>query len=190
MPKIPTYKTIPVSQAIIDFEYNGYKTSKDPGMSTFGSCVYKGNGVAWSWGKSDRPVDGIIELFRSYTPDEEEQWYKDHFDIKDSKTILNLFGLFHDMYDIGDAYHEMWNSWIKLDFYEMAVTLQDEDFNVIGIAPAPYGAAYIDNPVAVVAEEKNGTRFWCHADQKWIDDMREQIRPVYEAALKDAENKQ
>lgn len=179
----PSSKWIPIKEAIIDKEYNGYKTADEPNVSSYCAIVYKGNDMGWRWGDPEREAKNLTYLLRDLTYEETEQWYKNRFDKNDSTTKLNLYGLYNDMYDVGDARHEMWNAWIALDFYEMNECIKDNDFYLIGIAPAPWNADDIfgeGNTIAFVAEEFNtGNRFWCHGGKSWVEDMREQMKNVY-----------
>lgn len=183
MARIPAYKKIPISEAEIDFEYSGYKDKSSSTCEHICACTYKGDGIVWPFDNPDRAVTDVYELSRPYTLEEQEEWYKDRFDAYTSNTSQNLFGLFHDMYDVGDARHEMYNAWIRLNFYEMAECMKDEDFIILGVAPAPYGDGYFEDPVAIVAEEYTGDRFWCHSEKKWVEEMREQMRPVYKELI-------
>lgn len=171
-----------ISEAKIGEEYCGYKSSDSPGSTHMGRVEYLGDGKGLVFGTT--PVENLIELERETSWQEQEEWYYKRFDITNSKNQLNLLGLFNDMYDVGDAYHEMWNSWVGIDFYKMTSDILDEDFTLVGIAPAPYGCFAIDDPVAFVAEESNGTRFWCHGSEKWVTDMREQMKDIYEDYIK------
>lgn len=181
----PTSEWIPVEKGIIDTQYCGYKTSDRPNALVFGSVVYKGNGIGWAWGKEDRIIKNIIELNRELNYKEVKQWYLDHYNLDDPKVSNNLYGLFHDLYNVGDARHEMFNAWIGTDWYEMSGQLDDEDFYLVGIAPAPFGTSSIKKPIAFVAETYDGTdRFWCHGDESWVESMREQMRDIYNSLAK------
>lgn len=182
MRNCPRYKWIPVEEAKIDHEYHGYKRHST-GNSTC-SCLitYKGNGIGWCWDDESRAVDDISFLERGIGWLEQEQWWIDQFDKNNTRHIINTLGLYHDMYDIGDAYHEMWNSWVKVDFWEQIVCIEDEDFTLVGIAPAPWDKDEIfgdGNSCAFVCEDSKGNRFWCHGSWKWVKDMREQGLEVY-----------
>lgn len=179
MVKCPYAEWIPVENGIINKEYIGYITSDSPKTEHFCAIEYKGNGIGWIFSDENRLAEDIIYLRKTLTFEETEKWRKDHYNIKDPKEQLNLMGLFNDMYDIGDAYHEMWNGWIGVDWYEMAEELQSEDFFLCGIAPAPYDCSAIDDSVAFVAEEENGSRFWCHGGRSWVEYMRKQMRDIY-----------
>lgn len=181
MKRSPSDKWIPVEQGTIDKEYNGYK-EKGSSAICYCSCIYKGDTTIWPFGNECRAVQNVSELRSYLTWDEQEQWYKDNFDKNNTKNKINILGLFHDMYDIGDSYHEMWNCWIKIDFYEQIVCLEDEEFYLIGIAPAPWDKDDIfgeGNSCAFVCENYDGTRFWCHGSWEWVKNMRKQGRDIY-----------
>lgn len=46
------------------------------------------------------------------------------------------------------------------------------------------GCASIENPVAFVAENEDGTRFWSHGGAGWVKDMREQMQSIYDDYMK------
>ena len=175
--KAPFYKWILAEEAKIGKKYIGYKTSDKPDTTCLCEVEYLGDNKALVFGT--REVDNVSMLERHTTYEEQADWNKQHFDISNSKTQLSLYGLFTDLYDIGDANHEMCNSWVTNDFYEMNVDLLDEDFILIGIAPAPYGCPALDDPIAFVIEYENGERFWCHGGKSWVDSMREDMREIY-----------
>ncbi len=68
-------------------------------------------------------------------------------------------------YEIG--YHEMWNSWLTFDPYEMAAYCQEHDMKIIGhcdgIIPkaAMFSGEILD--IGVCAEYSDGDKIWCHA---------------------------
>lgn len=168
---------IPVEEGIVGVEYCGYKTFDAPGTTHFCTTIYKGDGKADVYG---HPVKNISELERETSWQERDAWYVKQFDLTNSKNQLNLLGLYNDMYDVGDAYHEMWNAWVGVDFYEMNSDCVENNIVLVGIAPAPWGCASIEDPVAFVAENEDGTRFWSHGGQSWVNDMREQMRDIYD----------
>lgn len=190
MARVPYEKWISVSEAIIDAEYCGYKTTINPNTIHGCSIVYKGDRTGWCWNKPEQEVKNISFLSRKLTFEEKEDWYKNQFNIKDQKDQLNLMGLFNNMYDCGDAYHEEWNAWIGADWYEMAFNLREEDFILVGISPAPWNVDYIfgeGNSVAFVCENENGIRFWCHGSKRWVEDMRSETRDIYKNLMGEEE---
>ena len=179
MLKCPTYEFIPVENAIVDEEYWGYKTFDYPNCESICLITYKGNGTGLIFNDQEREVVNISFLKKKLSFTEQEKWRQIHYNIKNPREQINLMGLYNDMYDIGDAYHEMYNAWIAADWYEMSENLQNESFFLIGIAPAPWDCWSILNPVALVIEEEDGTRLWCHAGLNWIKQMRNQMLPIY-----------
>ena len=94
--------------------------------------------------------------------------------------------MFNDCYAQGE--HQIYNGWIGYDFYDMCNHLNEEGWTLVGIAQPPWDWNFEDACVAVVAEDMDGDKFWCHAHKSWIDDMRECMRAEYEKLLK-KENK-
>lgn len=179
--KAPTRVWVPIEEAKIGETYIGYKTFEKPNCYNMCEVLYKGDGIGWIWSDPKHEQSGISHLERYTTFQEQDAWYKKQFNIKDSDTYLNLYGLFHDMYDTGTAAHEMWNAWVSSDFYEMNAYLKDENMILIGVAAAPYEWNVGGDCCALIIEDKvTGCCYWCHAAQDWIDDMREQMREIYE----------
>ena len=177
--KCPKEKWLPVEEGIIEGEYEGYMTSDKPNSQTYCSIVYKGNGIGWCWNRENDVVEHLTHLRTRLTLEEQEQWRIDNYEPLDPKEQLNLMGLFNDMYDVGDAYHEMYNAWTSFDWYEMSENLYDESFFLVGVAPAPYECFAFDESIAFVCEEPNGTRLWCHGSKDWVTRMREQMKSMY-----------
>lgn len=181
----PRHIEVPIDQVKPGEEYTGYHykginyKGEPSDFICHGSVTIGEDGTPLSWG--EYPIKKEITCFlRDMTWKEEEEWYINQTDMTHTTNQLNLMGLHHDMYDIGDAFHEMWNGWIHCEWHEQLTELVDEDFFIIGIAPAPYGCFSIDDPVAIVAEYRgDGTRFWCHASQDWITTMREESMDEY-----------
>lgn len=67
-------------------------------------------------------------------------------------------------YEIG--YHEMWNSWIRYDPYEMAAECQDRKIKVVGVCDD-----ILILGIGICAEYSDGERFWCHASRAYLDEM-------------------
>ena len=184
MSKCPGYEWVPAAAAEIDKEYTGYTGGPHgPNATCWCKIINKGNGIGWTWGKEEQAVSGIISYKRDFNWQEEAAWYREHFDINNHITSNNLIGLFTDLYDVGDAYHEMWNGWVGTDFYEMTGELEDEDFYLLGIAPAPWDKDDVfgkGNSVAFVGcYYSTDERFWCHGSKDWVKFMRDQMEEIY-----------
>ena len=166
-------------------EFYGYEyISGDSHIMSMCQIVIGDDGTPLVWGRT--PLTDPYDYFiRRRTWQEIEQWYIDQVDMSKQSHSLNLIGLHEDLYSVGDAYHEMWNGWISTSWEEQIVSLEDEDFFIIGIAPAPRGFTGCRDPIAVVCEYyDNGERFWCHAEKDWIDDMREESKEIYDKLMK------
>lgn len=166
-------------------EFSGYEyTSGDSHLMSMCRIVIGDDGTPLVWGTT--PLTDPYDYFtRRRTWKEVEQWYVDQVDMSKQSHSLNLIGIHEDLYSVGDAYHEMWNGWIATSWEEQIVSLEDEDFFIIGIAPAPLGFTGCQDPIAVVCEYKSdGERFWCHAEKDWIEDMREESKEIYDKLMK------
>lgn len=154
-------------------KFNGYvKHEGDSTTQTWCEVIINEEGIPLVWGTN--PIEAKYDYFvRRMTWVEQDQWYKDQVDLTNSKHQLNLIGIHTDLYDLGDACHEMWNGWISTSWEEQLITLDEEDFFIVGIAPCPHTFQCMRNPVYIVCEYENGDRLWCHAEKDWIDDMRE-----------------
>lgn len=183
MPTAPRTKWVAAADAEIDKVYEGYRRLPSPSLYMC-SIQNKGNGVGWRWSDEEYTETGITHFEEELTWEEEEAWYRNHFDINNHRNSNNLIGLFTDLYDVGDAYHEMWNAWIKCDFYEMAVKLEEEDFYLLGIAPAPWDKDDLfgegKSCAFVGCYYSTDERFWAHGSYDWVEDMREQMEDVYD----------
>lgn len=161
-------------------EYNGYVNGS---THCFTSITVSPEGVPLSWGED--PLEVKVDYFlRDLTWEEEAEWYKNAVDMKNSNNQLNLMGLHTDLYDVGDAFHEMWNGWVEYEWAKQLIEIVDETFFIVGIAEAPYECWSIEDSVALVAEYKEtGDRFWCHVARWAIEEMREQSTEVYKKLM-------
>lgn len=70
------------------------------------------------------------------------------------------------------GYHEMWNSWLSYDLYEMAQYCKKENIKIIGysedITPKH---SWVGNllDIGICAEYEDGERFWCHCSRDVFD---------------------
>ena len=182
MTKCPDGKWIPVQEAEIDKEYSGYKDSTQPNSQNYCTILYKGNGVGWRWKDEKCAQSNLAFLYQEFTYKDQEEWYKSQFSLDNPKAVINLQALYHDMYHVGDATHELWNAWAGVDWYEMSHRLDEEEIFLLGVAPAPYSWNAGGECVALVAETYDGQyRFWIHFGKDWVDDMREEMQEIYES---------
>lgn len=99
-------------------------------------------------------------------------------DIKKTKQIIKALN--HELYNCGDAYHELWNTWIcALSPYEMVESAYKFNFTILGYFKLDQPKLGLD--IGVVAENNyNGERFWCHAKKAWFEDWKEDYPELYE----------
>lgn len=178
-------KVVPVAEAEIDFEYDwAISREGDRTIQQGPSVTYKGNGIGWSYNNPNSVIENIIELKRPMTWKEEQEYIKAEFEREEYKNAnqLNLYGLYNDCYIQGE--HEMYNGWVEGDFYRMCKNLNEEKWTIVGIAEPPYGWNFDDPCMAIIVEDLDGNRFWCHTHKSWIKDMREDMIEEYEKLLK------
>ena len=176
--------TVPVEEAVIDFEYDWAICHEgDCTISHGPSVTYKGNGIGWSYNDPNSVIKNIIELTRPMTLLEEKEYNKSLYEKEENKRVnqLNLYGLFNDCYIQGE--HQMYNGWVSYDFYEMCNHLNEESWTLVGIAQPPWDWNLKDPCVAIIVEDIDGDKFWCHAHKFLIDDMRDDMRADYEKLL-------
>lgn len=70
------------------------------------------------------------------------------------------------------GYHEMWNSWLRIDPYEMLQELSEHNIHVVGfcsdITPKTSWLTGDALDIGICAEYDNGERFWCHWKSKYL----------------------
>lgn len=103
-------------------------------------------------------------------------------DFVKAKEIAQAFK--HEMYDAGDAEHEMWNGWLMgLSPYELADNIKEDDISIIGWFPLNISKRYKGDrcDIGVVAEDNtSGSRFWCHAVSDWYSNWEKRYPELYE----------
>lgn len=69
--------------------------------------------------------------------------------------------------------HEIWNSWIDVDPYQMASNCLYENITVIGFCYLRKESKFLSTDtvldIGIVAEDESGERFWCHSSSKWFE---------------------
>ena len=80
---------------------------------------------------------------------------------------------------VGDhGYHEMYNGWLGSTCQNMAKNLQEERLQLVGwfwLSEIKHGW-FDDCDIGIIAENKDGERFWCHYTKSSIDEMCEMYR--------------
>lgn len=97
-------------------------------------------------------------------------------DFDKAKEIAEAFE--HQLYDPGDAPHEMWNGWLMgIDPYDIAAHLKEDKITIIGWFYLTYPKGDLD--IGVVAEDFEGDRFWCHAKKSWYSNWKKWYPELY-----------
>ena len=97
--------------------------------------------------------------------------------IKTAKDVVSA--LEHQLYDQGDACHEIWNGWIcSLNPYEIADYLNKYQFNIVGFFKLSESKLGLDIGI-VIEQNADGSRSWCHAKKTWFDDWKEEYPELY-----------
>ena len=100
----------------------------------------------------------------------------DNTKLKKVKEVI--IALQHQLYDQGDATHELLNTWVcALDPYDMVETLEKHNLTIVGYFYLTEPKMRLD--IGVVAEDKDGERIWCHARKAWFDDWKEEYPELY-----------
>ena len=88
----------------------------------------------------------------------------------------------HEMYDQGDAYHEMWNAWLDPDPYEMAKYCKENSMFIRGWfkLQSPKVVMSCECDIGIVAEDSCGDVFWCHAPSHWFSDWKKDYPELFE----------
>lgn len=157
-------------------EIYGYKR----GHSTSGfRAVVESANVAFvtvlMWGTDKKEIASEETLFEvDMTKEEFNNQYA-----KGAAEVIQALQINLAEYEIG--YHEMWNSWIRYDPYEMAAECQDRKFKVVGvcgdITPKHNMFDYdLILDIGICAEYSDGERFWCHASRAYLDEMLDYYR--------------
>ena len=155
-------------------EIYGYK--KGHGTCGFRGVVEAAN-VAFvtvlKWGTDKEDIASEETLFEVDMTEEE---FRSQYS-KGAAEVLQALQNKLAEYEIG--YHEMWNSWIRYDPYEMAAECQERKIKVVGVCGDITPKRNLFDPdlildIGICAEYSDGERFWCHASRTYLDEMLEQ----------------
>lgn len=97
--------------------------------------------------------------------------------LEEAKAVA--YAMDHEMYDMGDACHEMWNGWIDVNPYDMASNAKDNHIMIVGWFKLSIQKWDGDLDIGIVAEDEDGERFWCHASSKWFEKWKEYYPELY-----------
>lgn len=94
---------------------------------------------------------------------------------EEAKNVVEAMS--HELYDEGDAFHEMWNGWIDCNPYDMAANAKEEQITIIGWFKLRRPKGDLD--IGIVAEYPDGDRFWDHASSEWFTNWRKWYPELY-----------
>ena len=122
------------------------------------------NVVLLQWGTTRMEFNSEETMFEIEIP--REEFEKKYFE--KAKKLMSALKNQMAEYEIG--HHRMDNSWIRYDPYEMAAIIAERELKVLGVCSSiPPKDRQADTGICV--EEKDGTRFWCHACSVHIESM-------------------
>ena len=164
--KYVTWRSLKKGQEIHGFK-KGNMTSHFRAMVESSNAAFV---TVLKWGKDEEKISSEETLF-------EVDMTEDEFQSKYAKGAAEVIQALHNRlaaYEIG--YHEMWNSWIRYDPYELAAACQDRKIKVVGVCSdiTPKHALFAPDfvlDIGICAEYSDGERFWCHASREHLDDM-------------------
>lgn len=176
---VPRNKSIPREEWVVG---ESYEIMRHPNGSRMFLFVYLGDNKIKNLytDKEEEIPEDITHFDRYWKPGEKEEEYKKEYFNNRSRHQLNVIGLFTDLSYCNDE-HENWNGWCSFDAYEMLDNLLEEDFFIVGCAPAPYGKEWLGEEwmALVIANYETGTRRWCHFQKSWLEDVREELADEY-----------
>lgn len=159
--KYVTYKQLKKGQEIQGWE-NG-------NSSTLTSAIVKEINPAFvsvmKWGRFPEQIPAEDTKFIVYMNEEE---FKNKYQQGAKDIIKALENMLCD-YEIGS--HEMWNSWVYYDPFQMAKACKKNKIRIIGLCENVYQRYENEKDVGICAEDEDGTKFWCHASEDYITRM-------------------
>lgn len=156
-------------------ECEGYKTPTTSSFCSFKVVQVTESGVeVLMWGKNPQilPLDALYEV--KLTEKEFTEKYfslaKDIYKRLQNKMFLEYAG-----------YHEMWNAWIDYDIYQLAANLQEHHLELLGyIELNSPKLSFCGTKLDIGLVVKDGEDiFWCHASRKYLDDMLENYKELF-----------
>lgn len=171
--KLVTYKHLKVGQEINGTEGGGC-------ISVFSAIVKSINPAyvtveMWRKGGNEEKINTSLMFRVEMTEDEFKEKYR-------SKAIDVLKGIQNRLHGDELGYHEMCNSWLYGNPFEMASFCVKNNMKVVGhsadITPklAMFSGETFD--VGVCAEYEDGERFWCHYRSEDIKKMVERYKDL------------
>lgn len=182
-------KWIPIEEANDNTRYEGFVTANCPEYKHKSPILYEGQGIGYMFGDKNNPdfkIENIISLRYKYTTQERIDKYKNSFDINNPYTQLNIYGLFHDCYDLMGCPHDPDRGILEFNFYMLDYKLNILGKTIVGICfDLPPKVQKKEVPYCgIIFENIDGThREWIHISVENALQLREDIREEYEKLL-------
>ena len=163
-----TWRSLKKGQTI-----KGYKRGST--RSFFTAVVESANASAVTylkWGSEREQISSEETMFTVVMTDEEFEAMYASEAVEVMKALSNRLA----EYEIGC--HEMYNAWIRYNPYEMAAECKERKMKLIGVCEEiiPKRNMFNHNfilDIGICAEEKDGSRIWCHASKEYLNRMFE-----------------
>lgn len=169
-----TYKHLKKGQKI-------HGTTRGNTYSSFSATVVDVNAAfvtVLMWDKNPEKIPTEETLFLVEMSEEEfRKKYK-------QDAIAVMKGLSNELsyHEIG--YHEQWNGWLQYDPFEMGKNCRKHKLKVLGVCRDVWQRSGQDKEVGICVEEKDGTKFWCHAAEDHVEYMMKKFKYLLEEKQK------
>lgn len=168
-------KEVPITELNVGDTFDYYREGINCHMASFKLISKEPDHVMIQcYDNAPEPVSNNAVVEMEYTEEELLSMY-------DKEVIELLLAMENQLYDEGEAVHEMWNGWTwDPSPAETAIKASQEGLHFIGWFYLKNPAGYLNCDIGVVAEYEDGSRIWCHAKKEWYDSWRRHFPKLYE----------
>lgn len=150
-------------------ECGGYKSGTSHSFCSFKIEKVEPDGVhVLMWGKTPTilPLDAYYEV-----PLTEKEFTEKYF--IEAKAVYEACQ--NKVFSEYAGYHEMWNTWIDYNPYEMAANLIENEMELLGYfeLDSPKISWFGDMYTIGLVVRQDDETFWCHANKEYLDEMLE-----------------
>lgn len=169
-------KTLTADQMRVDQRFETYIVGNRSTM-TWKDCIKEIRDDCIVIYDKSRPTLGSEEIPRNALF--EVELTAEEFNTKYREAAKGIYEILSGSEYIGDhGYHEMYNGWIGQNCQWLYKNLQEESLQLVGwfwLSEIKHGW-FDDCDIGIIAEDKDGERFWCHYSKESIDQMCEMYR--------------
>ena len=127
----------------------------------------------WRKGGEEKKINSDVMFSVEMT----EKEFNDKYRYKALDVIKNIQ---NKLYKDQIGYHEMWNSWLYGNPFEIASVCIKHDISIVGHCTDIVHKVNVfsgeELDIGVCAEYSDGERFWCHFSSKMIEDLLEMAK--------------